>query len=148
LRELIGQDLEAITTSLQSSEWKGATVFSGSCSEALLLFGLQELDRKKPGALAAAITALTWPSKVPSGSDLTDRSWDLFSYAAVAHKVGLISSNTKNELDTVRDFRNLIHPAKSIRERAKCDRGTALVGAGAVEHVIGDLKKNLQSVAP
>jgi len=55
----------------------------------------------------------------------------------------LISDLTKGELEPAREYRNLIHPAKVMRERVRCDRGTAFVGAGALEHVLSDLKKNL-----
>lgn len=142
LRDMIGLDIAAISMDLQSGEWKGATILAGSCCEALLLYGLQTAESKKPGAIASAVVTISG-SRKPNPSDLTDRSWDLSSYAAVAHKLGLISSNTKSEIDPARDYRNLIHPAKSIRERARCDRGTAFVGVGAVDHVISDLKRRL-----
>jgi len=57
--------------------------------------------------------------------------------------MSLIADTTKNELDTARDYRNLIHPAKAIRQNVTCDRGTAYVSTGALEHVIRDLGKNL-----
>jgi hypothetical protein len=139
-REMIGLDIAAISTNLQSGEWKGATLLSGSCCEALLLYGLQT---RPPGAVPAAVEAITWRTKAPDAADLTDRSWDLFSYTEVAHHLKLISDTTKSELGPARDYRNLIHPAKSIREKVSCDRGTAFVGAGALEHVISDLKKYL-----
>jgi len=143
LRDLIAQDLTAINTNLQSGEWKGATVLAGSCAEALLLYGLQEFERRKPGSISAALGAITWKGKAPNATDLTDRSWDLFSYTEVAYNLSLLASNTRTELHTVRDYRNLIHPAKSIRQNARCDRGTALVGAGAVEHVVNDIRARL-----
>ena len=68
---------------------------------------------------------------------------DLFGYTTVAHAMTLITDATKNELDTARDYRNLIHPAKAIREKVTCDRGTAYVSAGALDHVIRDLKNSL-----
>jgi hypothetical protein len=139
-REMIGLDIAAISTNLQSGEWKGATLLSGSCCEALLLYGLQT---RPPGDVPAAVKAITWRTKAPDPADLTDRSWDLFSYTEVAHHLKLISDTTKCELGPARDYRNLIHPAKSIREKVRCDRGTAFVGAGALEHVISDLKKYL-----
>lgn len=142
LQEMIGLDIAAISTDLQSGEWKGATILAGSCCEALLLYGLQSVEAKAPGKIAKALKAVAG-SKKPSSSDLTDKSWDVSSYTEVAHHLGLISDNTKSEIDPARDYRNLIHPAKSIREKVKCDRGTAFVGAGAVDHVISDLKKNL-----
>ena len=143
LQEMIGTDIAAIAADLQSGEWKGATLISGSCCEALLLFALQAHETKSLGDVAAAVKAVSWPGRVPNAADLTDRSWNLFSYTEVAHELKLISDVTKCELGPARDYRNLIHPAKSIREKVRCDRGTAFVGAGALEHVVSDLRKNL-----
>lgn len=143
LQEMIGTDIAAISADLQSGEWKGATIISGSCCEALLLYALQTNETKSPGAVAAAVRVINWPSKAPNPADLADRSWDLFSYTEVAYELKLISDITKCELGPARDYRNLIHPAKSVREGVRCDRGTAFVGTGALEHVVSDLRKNL-----
>ena len=142
-QEMIGLDIAAIATDLQAGEWKGATILSGSCCEALLLYGLQLREAGSPGVVATAVNAIAWPQRVPNAADLVDRSWDLFSYSAVAHHLKLISDLTKGELEPAREYRNLIHPAKVMREKVRCDRGTAFVGAGALEHVLSDLKKNL-----
>jgi hypothetical protein len=144
LQEMVGLDMAAISTALQSGEWKGATIIADSCCEALLLYGLQVIETKASGTLKTAVAAIRWPSKrAPNDSDLTDRSWDLFSYAEVAGHVQIISSSVKSELDLARNYRNLIHPAKTVREQFKCDRGTAFIGVGALEHLISDLKRNL-----
>lgn len=143
LQEMIGLDIAAIAVDLQAGEWKGATILSGSCSEALLLYGLQTREQSSSGTVAAAVGAIAWPNRSPNPADLIDRSWDLFSYATTAHRLGLISDLTKGELEPAREYRNLIHPAKVMREKVRCDRGTAFVGAGALEHVLSDLKKNL-----
>jgi hypothetical protein len=143
LREMIGADIDAVSIDLQSGEWKGATVLAGSCSEALLLYGIQEWERRNPGAITRAVGALTWKGRAPNAADPTDPSWNLFGYTTVAHAMNLITDATKNELDTARDYRNLIHPAKAIREKVTCDRGTAYVSAGALDHVIRDLKNSL-----
>ena len=60
LREMIGLDIFAISTDLQSGEWKGATVLAGSCCEALLLYGLQTRETKVPGSVGKAVAAMTW----------------------------------------------------------------------------------------
>jgi hypothetical protein len=142
LQGMIGLDIAAVTTALQSGEWKGATIIAGSCCEALLLYGIMTKDGKTPGSVAQAVRAMGAGRKL-NVSDFTDRSWDLSSYSTVAHALGLISDNTKSALHAARDYRNLIHPSKTIREAVKFDRGTALIGAGVIEHVISDLKKNL-----
>jgi hypothetical protein len=142
LQESIGLDLAAISTSLHSGEWKGATILAGSCCEALLLYGLQQSDLRSPGCIIKAVTKI--PGTPLNANDLTDRSWDLWSYTQAASNLDLILNTTKKELEPAREYRNLIHPAKSVRERTRFDRGTALVGAGALEHVVRDLKKSLQ----
>jgi hypothetical protein len=140
---MIGLDISAVSTDLQSGEWKGATILAGSCCEALLLFGLQTHETKAPGSVAKAVTAI-WPSgNAPNTADLAHRSWELFSYTEAAHCLGLIADTTKAELGPTRNYRNLIHPAKTIREKVRCDQGTAFVAAGALEHVISDLRTNL-----
>ena len=118
-------------------------MLAGSCCEALLLYGIQKVEQKVSGEISRAVAILPWKGKGPNPINPTDLSWNLFCYTAVAHKMKLIAEATKNELDTARDYRNLIHPAKSIREQMTCDRGTAYVSAGAMDHVIRDLKKNL-----
>lgn len=143
LQQSIGLDINSVAIDLQSGEWKGATVLAASCCEALLLFGLQERIRKSPTAVATAVSALRWKGKPPNAADPTDGSWNLYCYTEVAYQMGLISKNTKSELDPARDYRNLIHPAKAVRQKATCDRGTAYVAAGAMDHVVSDLKKNI-----
>ena len=140
---MIGLDISAIATDLQSGEWKGATIIAGSCCEALLLYGIKTREKQIPGATAAAVYVISWPSRPPKATDTTDRSWDLFSYTEAAHQMKLISGSTKDELTLARNYRNLIHPAKTVREQVKCDRGTAYIATGALEHLVSDLKRNL-----
>jgi hypothetical protein len=143
-RDMIGLDISAVSTDLQSGEWKGATILAGSCCEALLLYGLQTRETKVPGSVVKTVAAITWPGgNSPRAADLVHRSWDLFSYTEAAHHLGLITDTTKSELGPARDYRNLIHPAKTIREKVRCDRGTAFVAAGALEHVLSDLRRTL-----
>jgi hypothetical protein len=144
LREMIALDLTSISTDLGSGEWKSATVLAGSCCEALLLYGLQATDSKTPGSIATGVAALWSGKKGPDPANLVDSSWNFSTYAAVAHKMNLISDNTKSVLDPARNYRNLIHPAKAIRDTEKCNRGTAFIGAGAVDQVISDLKRSLR----
>jgi hypothetical protein len=143
LQEMIGLDIAAISTDLQSGEWKGTTVLAGSCCEALLLYGLQATEAKTPGKMLATVAAISWPGRKPNPSDLTDRSWDLFSYTKAALHLKIIADGTQSELNIARDYRNLIHPAKTIREQVQCDRGTAYIAVGALEHLISDLRRNL-----
>jgi hypothetical protein len=142
LREMIGLDIAAVSTDLQNGEWKGATIISGSCCEALLLYGLQVTEGKTAGSVSSAVTSISWPKKkTPNAADLTDMSWDLFSFTEVAAQIRIIRSETQKALHIARGYRNLIHPAKSVREQVTCDRGTAYIAVGALEHLVSDLRR-------
>jgi hypothetical protein len=78
LQQNIGFDVDAVRIDLQSGEWKGATVLAGSCCEAVLLYGIQEIEKRKVGEIARAVSALTWKGKGPNSADPTDISWNLF----------------------------------------------------------------------
>lgn len=142
-RAMIGMDISAIQTDLASGEWKSTTILAGACCESLLLYALLRINSKDAAAVGKVVAAHPALNRKPDPSDLTGRSWDLFSYTEVTHCLGLISDNTRSEVQTVRDYRNLIHPAKVVRDKTTCDRGTAYVSVGALEHVVADLRVHL-----
>jgi hypothetical protein len=58
----------------------------------------------------------------------------------VAEELALIEPDTAKQTRLAKDFRNLIHPGRSIRKQHACDRGTALATTAAVELVSRDLQ--------
>ena len=143
-REMIAVDLFYIRTAIGAGEWKGATILAGSCAEAILLYGLESKKVASAGTFAAAYT-VAWPAgqRGPDQNDLIDRSWDLSRYSEMAKSIGLISENTFEALKPARLYRNLIHPAKAIRDQQSFAMGTAYVAAGACELVLDDVRKNI-----
>jgi len=134
LRAELHRDLGELNRALQNGEWKSATVLAGSIVEAFLLWGLQ--NRKTEAEIRATAASL---GKV---IDLTKRPlerWELYELIEYAHATNLISPSTRAAADQGRDFRNLIHPGRVQRLAKKCNRSTALLGAGAAEAVIADL---------
>ena len=125
LRESIRLDIGSANQDFVNGEWKGATVLAGSAIEALLLWSVQETERKTPGTLD--------PANDPE-------RWDLFELIEVAVRLGLIKgSPTGVAAKSCKDFRNLIHPGRVQRTKMKCSRATAHGALAAVEHVIEDL---------
>jgi hypothetical protein len=99
-----------------------------------LLWALQ--NRKTPAEIKAAARA------AGKTIDLTTRpleKWDLSELIKLARATGIISPSTRAAADQSRYFRNLIHPGRAQRLSMKCNRATALLGAGAVEAVIAEL---------
>ena len=135
LRTDLHRDLGEVNRALQNGEWKGATVLSGSVVEALLLWALQNRRTDADLKIAASILGKT--------VDLTKRPlerWDLSELVEFAHAAGLISGATRDATNLAKDFRNLIHPGRVQRVAQKCNRSTALIGLGAVEAVMNDLR--------
>jgi hypothetical protein len=66
--------------------------------------------------------------------------WDLHQYIEVAADLGLIEpADTLPQLRLAKDFRNLIHPGRSIRLARACDRPTALAAVAGLGFLIRDL---------
>lgn len=134
-RDSLLVDLETTRSALRNGEWKAATVLSGSLVEALLVWAILMKPADIPAACSAAVSAGRLQKSPPA--DPLD--WKLFQMVWVAEQLGLIETGTAVQADLARDFRNLIHPAKTIRTQLSCDRGTALAASAAVELVSRDL---------
>jgi hypothetical protein len=130
LRHSLRNDLSAINRAMTNSEWKAATVLAGSVVESLLLW---KIDRDHAKAMAT--------NYLKGKTRRTIDRWDLHDYIEVAKELQLIDERTAILASLAKDFRNLIHPGRSIRLGAICNRGTALSAVGAVELVIEDLSQ-------
>jgi hypothetical protein len=135
LRADLHRDLGEVNRSLNNGEWKGATVLAGAIVEALLLWALQ--NNTTDAELQTAATALG--KEMDFARRPLDR-WDLHELIEYSHATCLISEETRKAADLGRDFRNLIHPGRAMRLAKRCSRTTALLGVGAVEAVIEDLR--------
>jgi hypothetical protein len=125
LRDSIRLDISTATSALHNGEWKAATVLAGAAAEALLLWTIQG----DPNHATLAISP-----KKPADE------WRFVDLIAVATALKLITSNTSQQANLARDFRNLIHPGRAQRLGEVCDRATALTALAAVEHIVRDLR--------
>jgi hypothetical protein len=124
LRDSIRLDLSTATSALHNGEWKASTVLAGSVVEALLLWAVQK-DATK-------LSALTRQPK-----DSPD-NWTLAKLLQVARDLALIKPNTADQVELMKNFRNLIHPGRVQRLKEVCDRATALSALAAAELVVRD----------
>ena len=130
LRRSLATDLHSINAALDRGAWKSATVLAGSLAEAFLL---DALLKRQTDAIAAGARL-----SPPASADLS--SWTLHQLTEVADALRAIHKETASLCRVAKNFRNLIHPGRSIRLGQVCDRGTALAGVATVEHVIRDLR--------
>ncbi len=136
LRKNLEIDVSAANKALLNGEWKATTVLSGSVIEALLLWALSQ---RQPAEVAAGVKqAIAKGTLIKNpGSDL--ENWGLQPFIEVAAEMTIISSETAQQARLAQGFRNLIHAGRELRLKQRCDRGTALSGVAAVEHVVRDL---------
>lgn len=132
-RQNLRMDISATKKHISEGEWKSATVIAGSAIEALLLWALEERRREQPDDITNAITKLG----ISPGTNL-DR-WDLHTFVQVSHHLEIIGDDTATQAGLTRGFRNLIHPGRANRLEQKCDQGTALAAAAAIQFILRDL---------
>src|SRR5207247_5312310 len=96
LRESIRLDISAGYRNYAEGEWKGATVLTGSAIEALLLWAIQDHEKKTPGTLVAAVAALVKMKTLSRdpGADPEGSGWHLHQYVEVAAHLTLIDPDT------------------------------------------------------
>lgn len=139
LRESIRRDISAANQDMANGEWKGATVLAGSATEALLLWAVQEANRRTNGIVATAVSALVGVGTLAPKPNSNPDRWNLIELIEVALYMALITPETATQARLGKDFRNLIHPGRAARLDQVCDRATALSALAAVEHVARDL---------
>jgi hypothetical protein len=111
--------------------------------EALLLWAI----KKSPQAILQTAISSAVTAKTLGKAPVTDPDrWNLSEYVEVAIELKLIGDATAQQVRLAKDFRNLIHPGRSIREKQECNRGTALSAVSAVEHVVTDLTQKFPQV--
>ena len=128
LRDSIRIDISTAEQAFRNGAWKASTVLAGSAIEALLLWKLKQEDPKN------------LKNKTAIEANQLDRM-DLHRLIDVSKTMGVIKPETITLALLAKDFRNLIHPGRSIRLGEKCNRGTAYTALAALEHVVNDLSK-------
>jgi len=141
LKDNLRIDISSANQALQNGEWKAATILAGATIEAVLLYVLESLQSSDPSKIMASISNL-----IPKG--IFDQSpgnnlnkWSLHQLIEVAADLDLIKKETAIQTKLAQNFRNLIHPGRSVRKNQVCNRGTALSALAALELVINDLSE-------
>ena len=135
LREDLRRDLAEANHALREGRWKAATILSGSIIEALLVWKLLELTAT---ARQAAISTAVWrrPKDKPNGPP---EEWKLFQLIEVARAAGSITADTTTQITLARNYRNLIHPGRTLKTGERCGKDTALAALSGVERVLRDV---------
>lgn len=143
LRESIRRDVSSADTALNNGEWKASTVIAGAAVEALLLWAIASPSTRRDEREEAISKAV---ARVPQFKSLDadhPENWPLSAYIEVALELKKISQQAADQARLVKDYRNLLHPDREIREKLSCDRGTAHGAFAAMQLVVRDLASTL-----
>lgn len=123
LRDLIERDYAEIQRAFISECWKSTIILSGGAIEALLLDLLQ---KNAANALSA--------TKAPKGKSNLE-TWVLSELINVAVELQLVPVGVEKLSHSLREYRNLVHPGKEIRDKLIFDREEAKI-AIEVLHIL------------
>jgi hypothetical protein len=84
-----------------------------------------------------AAKKITNPRQHPKGAP---DNWYLWQLIAVVEVEKLVTVDCVKLLDVTRNYRNLIHPGKTVRSGERCGKDTALGALAALERVILEVK--------
>lgn len=127
LRTLIEKDWAEVTSIFYVRAWKSCVLLCGSILEGILI---NELNKN----LQAANTEYqTRRSKNAPNLD----KWDLVDLVEVANKLNVFPKGTFHLTHAIREFRNLIHPGKQLREHLEITEEQAHIAFNTIK----DLQK-------
>lgn len=136
LRNIIIRDYRELTVRLlPGGAWKSCVVIAGSILEAILHDALTAIAAIKTQALASPEA----PKK--NGNVILNISkWNLQSFIRVSANIGVIRPENERTVDqSLRDYRNYVHPKKEIRSAHPCREAQALLAKGALDAVCDHL---------
>jgi hypothetical protein len=123
-RRRVLEDFQEASRSLQANNFKAAIVMSGAIAEALLLAVLED--------------------DPPEGVTIEQlRRESLSKYLAYASETGRITDSSVRSLldNTLREWRNMIHPGKMIRSNMSVDQHRAEVALLCVRLLVKELRR-------
>jgi hypothetical protein len=125
LRRVLTRDGLELQLVLRAGHWKSAIVLAGGAIEAILI----DLLQGEPGALTAA--------KAPKKkSDIT--RWTLNDMIEVALELNAVNSSVANLSHAVREYRDLVHPGREVREKLAFGPEEARIGLEVLKILIRD----------
>lgn len=126
IRAIVERDFDEAQRALVSKCWKAAIILCGGIIEAILLDLLGRDEVRARSATKAPKTELL--------------RWDLADLIGVSLELKLVSAGIEKLSQSVREFRNLVHPGREVRERIAFDAEEARIALEVVHILHRELK--------
>ncbi len=134
LREIAERDyLDLNSKLIPSKQWKSSVIMAGSILEAILHDRLSHLSRSAP--------AIASPKAKGKGADIA--KWRLETCIDVSVAIGALPENLEKVIhQTLRDYRNFVHPIKELKEAMECGETEAGLAKHALDAVCNHCDAN------
>jgi hypothetical protein len=142
LRKIIERDYrEFALVLLPGAAWKSSVVMAGSILEAILFDAMTNDPAVQTRAMGSSVA----PTAKGAVKPLND--WTLQNLIDVAADINVIPPQRAKAIDqSLRDYRNYVHPKKEIRTGFPCTEAEAHLAQGALESVLNHLAPSTSSV--
>jgi hypothetical protein len=147
LRTIVERDYRELASILfPSGAWKTVVIMAGSILEAVLYDALT-VD-------AATVRAAEQAVRAPKRRDkrvkpIASNEWTLADFIKVAADINLLPKEREETIDqTLREYRNFVHPKREIRAAHSCSEAEALMAKGALDGVLNHFGMHLTVAAP
>ena len=135
LRRILERDYREIQRVNRVEGWKSMIILAGGAIEAILTDLLLANETTARSATAA-----------PSEADI--REWRFFDLIKVAVEVDLINIGCEKFSHSIRQYRNLVHPGKEIREHLKVEKEEATIALEVLNLVHRELLARRRTRTP
>lgn len=128
LRQILVRDL---FDAQQATSHKSIVVLCGGVVEAVLIYKLSQGSRK-----AKATAEFT--KKYPNARTPNDiNSWSFEQVIFVSKQVKMIDEGLRSAFDSIRNFRNFVHPYREVTSPSSPDRHMADIAKSGAFHLLG-----------
>ncbi len=128
LRSIIERDFSEIQRAFISRCWKSVIILCGAAIETVLA------DLLMVNSVQATASA-----KAPDQQDIT--RWDLFDLIEVCVDLKLVTQGVEKLSHPIREYRNLVHPGRELREKLVFDAEEARIALEVLNIVFRDLSQ-------
>lgn len=133
LRKILERDYQEMQKAYVAGCWKSVIILAGGSIEAILIDQLLEHE--------ARAKASTKACKNKSGQVLDIREWGFVYLIVVSVELQLINPGVDKHSHSLREYRDLVHPAVEIRSKLKVDLEEARIALEVLNMVHRDLTK-------
>ena len=142
LRESVERDCREANEAAGVGSSKSVLVMCGSIVEAILYDSLRGDPAKARGTATVLAGLHSDPNvrgKLTQAASKDLDTWGAYELILVSKELGVVGDDAAVYANVLRDYRNLIHPAREVRSGKTADQYTAAVAIQVVNMVIRDV---------